>query len=251
MPAKSLPLRRCLLALSCLAIGGCLFTDPGPAANEGNAEASGATFDAGGAEAQPTTGPQATTEPQATDGTGEPMLDCKWEQVVTSPRPAKRIDAALALGPGGAQVLLYGGRVGLLGPDLADTWTFDGERWQLVNIGEEGGGGWKEQPGPRRGHAMAYDAARDQVLLFGGEFGGESGGLDVKFADLTWIHDGVQWSERKNGPFSRAFAAMADLPSSKVVVLFGGRTDKGASAETWIWNGQVWAKRDFDVAPSP
>ena len=243
-PARPLPPRRYLLALLGLAASGCLFDDPGLPANLGDAEMSASSFDDdddGGTEPQATTQPQPTTG--ATDDTGAPMLDCAWEQVATSPRPEKRIDAALALAPGGTEVLLYGGRSGLLGPDLADTWTFDGERWRLVDEVRDK----KAQPGPRRGHAMVHDAARDQVLLFGGEYGS----VDVKLAERTWIHDGVRWSERKDGPSARASPAMAYLPHSEVVVLFGGRTVKGASAETWIWNGQDWAKRELDVAPSP
>ena len=221
--------------------GGCLFADPGPpASGDGDAQTSTAS------EVNGSTEPPMSTDAPTTEDTGSPTGDCTWEQVMTEPRPGKRSDAALALAPGGTEALLYGGRVGLLGPDLEDTWRFDGERWRLV-LADVQGGGKKEQPGPRRGHAMAHDAARDRVLLFGGEYGGPN----VKFADSTWIHDGSRWNKGHDGPSPRAFTALADLPHSAVVVLFGGRTDEGVNAETWTWNGQDWLQRDLEEAPSP
>ena len=106
----------------------------------------------------------------------------------------------------------------------------------------------EEAPSDRRGHAAAWDRARKRVVLFGGE----SGGFDVQFAQDTWTHDGKTWSERDDsGPSPRAHAAMADLRERKFVVLFGGRTQDGPSAETWQWDGMEWIKIDTTSSPSP
>jgi hypothetical protein len=44
-------------------------------------------------------------------------------------------------------------------------------------------------PSPRYGHAMAYEAARQRVVLFGG-----SGGSSALLND-TWGWDGVAWTQ--------------------------------------------------------
>jgi hypothetical protein len=43
---------------------------------------------------------------------------------------------------------------------LNDTWVFDGQRWDLVNL--------PTQPPARYGHMMFYDAKRQSIILFGG-----------------------------------------------------------------------------------
>ncbi len=53
-------------------------------------------------------------------------------------------------------------------------------------------------PSPRYGHAMAYEAARQRVVLFGG-----SGGTSPLFND-TWGWDGVAWTQLADmGPPAR------------------------------------------------
>ena len=72
------------------------------------------------------------------------------------------------------------------------------------------GMGWSELvcmattgPAKRYGHAMAYDEARRQVVLFGG---GNPGG---RFGD-TWTWDGAAWTQAASaGPSARADLAMA------------------------------------------
>jgi hypothetical protein len=61
----------------------------------------------------------------------------------------------------------------------SETWTWDGTAWQLAADGS---------PGPRNGQALAYDARRDRVVLFGGY----DGVRDV--VDL-WEWDGSVWAE--------------------------------------------------------
>ena len=56
--------------------------------------------------------------------------------------------------------------------------------------------GWQQHtvpgPDPRSVHAMAYDAKRERVVLFGG--GGPGGpGLYNSFADV-WEWDGAAWA---------------------------------------------------------
>ncbi len=69
----------------------------------------------------------------------------------------------------------------------------------------------------RCGHALAYDVARQRVVLFGG--GGNTGVLSD-----TWEWDGSNWTQRAptNSPSSRVYHAMAYDAARQRVVLFGG-----------------------------
>ncbi len=229
------------LVLVLAAGSGCLFDDPGPGAVSADTEVGSDT----GSSTDPGMGTSTGTDTDTGTGTempttGEPPEQCGWEPRSPKDAPPARIDATLTLYEQRGTLVLYGGRSGLIGGDLGDTWSFDGSKWSE----QDSGGG----PGPRRGHAAAWDDARREVVLFGGE----KGGADVKFAEKTWVYTDTGWSERDDGgPSDRAHAAMADLPTRARVVLFGGRTKDGPSDETWHWDGDKWSKVDPDVAPSP
>ena len=70
-------------------------------------------------------------------------------------------------------------------------------------------------PSSRSLHAMAYDAARGQVVLFGGYGGG--------FRNDTWVWDGTTWAQKSpaTSPSSRYGHAMAYDAARGQVVLFG------------------------------
>jgi hypothetical protein len=72
-------------------------------------------------------------------------------------------------------------------------------------------------PSPRTGAAMAYDAAREQVVLFGGQ--GPEGALDD-----TWTWNGSVWTQQHPAasPPARSAALMAYEPATRSVVMVGG-----------------------------
>ena len=73
-------------------------------------------------------------------------------------------------------------------------------------------------PGPRWGHAMAYDEARDRVVVFGGQRDRETALHD------TWLWDGRQWSRIAGpAPAPRSYASMAYDRRRARIVLYGGR----------------------------
>lgn len=87
-------------------------------------------------------------------------------------------------------------------------------------------------------HAMAYDAARDQVVMFGGR----SASNQVLADTLIW--NGSAWSPLAVlGPSARAGHAMAYDTLRNRVVLTGGVNAAGASlTDTWEWNGSSWTQ---------
>ncbi len=92
-------------------------------------------------------------------------------------------------------------------------------------------------PSPRAGHAMAYDAGSDRVILFGGEIAPV---FSLVLSDETWVYDlnSNAWTNRNPSPrpSPRFLHAMAYDASSDRVILFGGWTESGQNTETWAYD---------------
>jgi hypothetical protein len=122
--------------------------------------------------------------------------------------------------------LLFGG----YGQDgvLGETWLLQDGCWQQLPIAG---------PPARATHATAYDAARGQLVLFGG--------LDADNTPLgdTWIFDGVRWHQRRvAGPPARSLHRMSYDAANQRVLLFGGRVTAAGPHldDTWAWDGASW-----------
>jgi hypothetical protein len=109
-----------------------------------------------------------------------------WRKLAeTGPEPRAR--HRLAFDSRRGVIVLYGGNGAKPTPGpgfrvLEDTWLWDGSQWTEVK---------GATLGKRFMHAMAYDAARDRVVLYGG------GGEDQKTLSDTWEWDGKRWAEVK------------------------------------------------------
>lgn len=91
-------------------------------------------------------------------------------------------------------------------------------------------------PGPRYGHAMAYDSKRGVTVFFGGEFS-EIGGEPEYYGD-TWEYDGVSWKPiviEGQSPGPRSRHAMCFDSWHNQVMLFGGKGEGGVSNELWAY----------------
>lgn len=101
-------------------------------------------------------------------------------------------------------------------------------------------------PPGRNDNAMAFDAARDRIVMFGGE---SLGGTLVK----TWEFDGADWSEAAGAasPPARGGHTMAFDELRGRVVLFGGRASGTSSelADTWEFDGTTWLESTPALAP--
>ncbi|MCI4331439.1 MAG: PKD domain-containing protein [Thermoplasmata archaeon] len=94
-------------------------------------------------------------------------------------------------------------------------------------------------PAPGTGAAMAYDPQTSSVILFGG-----CSSLTCPSSE-TWSFTHGNWtnltSSLATAPSPRSGATLSYDPSEKALVLFGGRTSTGVSAETWQFRGTYWA----------
>lgn len=121
-------------------------------------------------------------------------------------------------------------------PD-SQTWEFDGADWSLrATTG----------PNARTQFVMAYDAARQRTVLFGGIGSGSTPLTE------TWEWDGASWVQRTPAasPSARSGFSMAYDAARQRTVLYGGRAFPGNSQlnDTWEWDGTNWSQR---LVPSP
>jgi hypothetical protein len=95
---------------------------------------------------------------------------------------------------------------------------------------------------------MAYDAAHNQTVLFGGVNLFTTG-----FFNDTWIWDGNAWSQQTpvNSPAPREQAGMAYDAARGQTVLFGGQSFSGAYSDTWVWDGGNWTQKTPAHNPGP
>ncbi len=141
--------------------------------------------------------------------------------------PAGRENFAMAYDSARQRVVVFGGHVAGSPNLVNDTWEWNGSSWTEMFPAVS--------PSARAFHAMAYDAARGEVILFGGNGVGTSGS--------TWAWDGDNWSVRAtDGPAPRRAHAMAYDAARQQVAMHGGRrTDTSALLnDTWLWDGTTW-----------
>ena len=116
------------------------------------------------------------------------------------------------------------------------TWVLDSAGWRVAADSTRG-------PPPRAHHAMAYDAGRERVVLFGGL------GADRRYLDDTWEWDGARWQRLDvPAPPARTRHRLAYDARRRVVVLYGGAGDRAPGqtsgfnvlADLWEYDGSAW-----------
>ncbi|MGB9236032.1 MAG: kelch repeat-containing protein [Terriglobales bacterium] len=163
-----------------------------------------------------------------------------WTQAGPAASPPARCCFAMAYDAAHGNVVLFGGYNPFVGgPDLNDTWVWDGANWTQASPAVS--------PPARCCLAMAYDAAHGNVVLFGGSATGSP-------VNDTWVWDGANWAQLSPGtsPPARYAFAMAYDTAQGNVVLFGGDSG-GVNAEllsdTWVWDGDTWTQESPATSP--
>jgi len=160
-----------------------------------------------------------------------------WTQRVPANSPPARNFHAMAYDSLHQQVVLFGGSTSSYLSLLSDTWVWDGSNWAQKSPANS--------PPARFNHAMAYDAAHGQVVLFGGCC------RDVTSdTQDTWVWDGSNWAQKfpANNPGPRDTHAMAYDSSHQQIVLFSGQLNVSGQnfsvySDTWVWDGSSWTQK--------
>lgn len=147
-----------------------------------------------------------------------------WKRT-TSSGPPWLAYAAMTHDTARDQLVMFGG--GTDGGVLSDQlWLRSG-----------GGTTWTQQPktstwpAPRSFHALTYDAARGQTVLFGG--------FDTDEIRDTWLWNGLSWTQH---PMTAAdppaiFAPTMGYDWANDVVILFGTPSANESPKTWMWDG--------------
>ncbi|HTR51063.1 MAG TPA: hypothetical protein VMJ10_10185 [Kofleriaceae bacterium] len=103
-----------------------------------------------------------------------------------------------------------------------------------------------QTPHKRDSHAIAYDAARQRIVMYGGWT--VDGNLDD-----TWEWDGTSWTEitTAHSPGPRLDASMAYDAVRHRIVLFGGygANYTGVKSDTWEYDGVDWTRKSPTASP--
>ncbi len=152
-----------------------------------------------------------------------------WNQLSPALSPPARTGHAMVYDSARRVCVLYGGKTPTNNSPLADTWEWNGSVWAQVMT--------NPTPPARDGHAMAYDTARQRVVLFGGYNGAN--------LNDTWEWDGTNWMQRTSPstPGVRRRAAMCYDSARARVVMLGGYNGNNYLSGTWEWDGANWLAR--------
>ncbi len=174
----------------------------------------------------------------------QPQLDELWSwkgsgwEPLGGAGPVARSLSGAAYDTRRKRLVLFGG-VGNKGYEelKGDTWEWDGKRWQPMA---------DTSVGTRDHHVLAYDVARGQTVMYGGQTS------ERQWAKETWIWDGMKWSKfAVPGPGGRAHFAMVYDSKRQRIVLFGGLgEDRRYHNDTWEWDGAAWHKVS-EAGPPP
>ncbi len=172
---------------------------------------------------------EATGETWAFDGASWTLLDA------ASP-PGARFGHAMAYDAAADRIVMFGGVAQTPGLTfLADSWAYHDDTWTSLDVGS---------PGAVRDHALAYDAAQDRVVLFGGY-------RDVEILSETWELAAGAWRQLAPpvSPSRRSAHSLTYDPRRGTVVVFGGTTSGGALGDTWELSGARWTQLATFAAP--
>ena len=162
--------------------------------------------------------------------------------------PPGRAGQAMVYDAGRGRLVVFGGCAGTTcaGGVLNDTWEWDGTTWHERTP--------PISPRGRFGHAMAYDANRKLVVMYGGCSGTATtvARCDGELDD-TWVWDGTTWARQfpAGRPLPLSGAAMVYSPEYGLVLMFGGTSGGFASNETWFLNATTWSNLSLPSPPPP
>lgn len=155
-----------------------------------------------------------------------------WNARNPSLRPSPRSGHGMALDPGRGRVVLFGGSSAMQG--LADTWEYDGANWQ------------QQVPSfapSARTTALAYDAARQRIVMVGGA----SAGPIITALSDTYEWNGANWSASGSLPMPMSALACSDGTTVVIASVDGellrrsgtGWTVLSSRSRPQLWNAAV------------
>lgn len=166
-----------------------------------------------------------------------------WTLLTPATQPPARWGHRMVRNTVNNKLITFGGRSPSISAFARDTWEY---------TGVAGGGNWAgvataNAPSARYLYGLAFDEARQRVVLFGGS------SATATFAD-TWEYDGTDWTERATpqAPPARDDMVMVHDPVLNRTVMFGGFDPETNTmlGDTWLFDGTTWYEMQPEVSPS-
>jgi len=154
-----------------------------------------------------------------------------WTRAFTPVAPTGRYQHRMVWDGARSEIVLFGGLISGGSVYLNDTWVWNGESWAQKSPANS--------PSPRADFTLAYDAAREQVVLFGGT-------SSAATTRETWLWDGTNWTQADPAtvPDTTSGNAMLYDVAREVVLLHGNWS------QTWTWDGTDWTRQSSFQFPS-
>jgi hypothetical protein len=161
-----------------------------------------------------------------------------WKQRHPARSPSARTGAAMAYDAATGQLLLFGGsaRPGTGGGFDGQTWIWTGHTWRRLHPATS--------PPARHNADMIYDAASQDVILFGG--------YDGHYLGDTWAWTGTTWTQLSpaTSPSPRDSESLVYDPASQTAIMYGGfNSEASRLSDTWSWNGTTWTQLSPATTP--
>lgn len=142
---------------------------------------------------------------------------------------------------------MFGGITSLISVALPNnqTWEWDGSDWIQATP--------TAAPAGRAHYGIAYDLARQRVVMFGGS---TNPNLLIT-SNETWEYDGTTWTQvgqtSPGNPGPRQYPGMVYHQALGRTVLFGGSNPHtGGNSDTWLFDGTAWTLApNLGATPSP
>jgi hypothetical protein len=143
-----------------------------------------------------------------------------WTPLTPATLPTCAVDAQMAYSQHDDKIVLFGGVC--TDSDIAgDTWSYDGTNWTKLDA-------TALSPDRLASEAFAYDASRQEIVLFGGTlaFGNPTGATRI-FKDNIWAIA----PDPQGSPAPRSLFAFVSNPDKNLIWLVGGMNDTGLGAD--------------------
>jgi len=167
-----------------------------------------------------------------------------WTLATPSTSPTGRFGASMVFDPTRNVSVLFGGIASLISIGLPSnqTWEWNGTDWTQATP--------TTSPAGRAHYGLAYDLARQKVVMFGGS---TNPGL-LMTSNQTWEYDGLTWVQvamtSAQNPGPRQYPGMTYHAGLNRTVLFGGiNPQTGGNSDTWMYNGSNWTIAPVLSAP--
>ena len=161
----------------------------------------------------------------------------RWTQRHPEASPSPRTGAAMTYDAATGQLLLFGGSrlIGTGGGFNGGTWVWTGQDWRRLRTATS--------PAARHNADIIYDAATQNVVMFGG--------YDGRYLGDTWTWDGTTWTQQHppTAPAPRDTGSFVFDAATGTGLVYGGFDGFNRFTDTWTWNN-AWTRQNPASTPA-